>query len=298
MLADVVRGSERARGRARRWEAMGRALRNAGRPGVGSMARLGGRHRALGSEGAPARRPARRRCSAAARDDGAGLRQRRLLQLPARAAARAARRLGRRRDPAREDEGRPRPRRRSRARLDAAREAIGDDAELYVDANGAFARQAGARVGRAVRARVGRELVRGAGLLADLDGPAPRPRARPRPGWRSPPASTPTSSATSLNLLEARAVDCLQARRHALRRHHRLPRGARRRATAHELDVSATARRSSHAHVMCAIPNAAPPRVVPRPRPRSSAMLFDGVLEPDGRRAAAPTARARATGSS
>ena len=33
-------------------------------------------------------------------------------------------------------------------RLDAAREAIGDDAELFVDANGAFEPQAGARLGR------------------------------------------------------------------------------------------------------------------------------------------------------
>ena len=60
------------------WHAMSRALRNVGRPGLALDGALGGRHRALGSQGA--------RCSAcrsstllgAAHDDGAGLRQRRL----------------------------------------------------------------------------------------------------------------------------------------------------------------------------------------------------------------------------
>ena len=50
------------------------------------------------------------------------------------------------------------------ARVRSARDAIGPDAELFVDANGAYDRKAGAREGRGIR-RSWRELVRGAGFL-------------------------------------------------------------------------------------------------------------------------------------
>ena len=48
-------------------------------------------------------------------------------------------------------------------RVRAAREAIGPDAELFVDANGAYSRKQALAQAEAF-ARVGRGLVRGAGL--------------------------------------------------------------------------------------------------------------------------------------
>ena len=53
---------------------------------------------------------------------------------------------------------------RDPGRVGAAREAIGADAELFVDANGAYARKQALALAERVR-RAGRDLVRGAGLL-------------------------------------------------------------------------------------------------------------------------------------
>ena len=80
------------------------------------------------------------------------------------------------------------------ARLDAARAAIGD-AELYVDANGAFSAKEALRWARRYEAGLGRALVRGAGLVRRPRRAAPR-SASTRPST-SPPASTPTCPPTS-----------------------------------------------------------------------------------------------------
>ncbi len=131
---------------------------------------------------------------------------------PLTAAGRAARRAG-------SSEGIPRvkmkvgsiPDAGSRAGARRARRRSGASAELFVDANGAYTPQAGARAGRALPGRGAGELVRGAGVLR-------RPRrvcawcaTALRRAWRSPPASTATTLPYFERMLEAGAVDVLQA---------------------------------------------------------------------------------------
>ena len=136
LLAPVVRG--RRAGRRRRdlgvsWE---RRLRNAGRPGHRVLRALGRRPRALGPAGAAATtcRSSRcfRRCTTACPSTAAAASARTTTSGSASSSAagspqgipRVKMKLGR--EPERDPH-----------RLDVAREAIGD-AELYVDANGAF----------------------------------------------------------------------------------------------------------------------------------------------------------------
>jgi hypothetical protein len=80
-------------------------------------------------------------------------------------------------------------------RLDAAASAIGDETELYVDSNGAFARSRRS-AGRSGSRASGGELVRGARLLGDLEGLRLLREHGPR-GSRSRRASTPTCPPTS-----------------------------------------------------------------------------------------------------
>ena len=83
------------------------------------------------------------------------------------------------------------------ARLDAARKAIGDETDLYVDANGALLAEAGAGLGGALPERLGRELVRGAGELRTTSTGCGCCATAGPPASTSPPASTATSSPTS-----------------------------------------------------------------------------------------------------
>ncbi len=108
-----------------------------------------------------------------------------------------------------EDRNRPGPPTGSRPRRVAiARDAIGSDAELFVDANGAYPPQAGYSPRPDVRGD-GCHVVRGAGLLR-----RPRRAARdPRgdPSATSPPANTATTWPTSSACAHSGAVDVLQA---------------------------------------------------------------------------------------
>ena len=160
-----------------------------------SMRRRRRRRRALGPEGAAARLPlvdllgrgARRR---------PGLRQRRLhLATPTGALREQLGGWVERGHARGEDEGRPRAGARP-GRVRVAREAIGRDVELFVDANGAYDRKQAlalaapfrrARRRPGSRSRSPRTTWRAA--------PAPRPRAGR--ASRSPPASTATTAATS-----------------------------------------------------------------------------------------------------
>ena len=110
----------------------------------------------------------------------------------------------------------------------AARKAIGDDVELFVDANGAStaSRRIGVRRSRAVR-RVGRRLVRGTGFRRRPGRVAPAARPGPGAAWTSRPASTATTCRYFRRMLEAGAVDVLQADATPLRRDHRLSAGRR-----------------------------------------------------------------------
>ena len=66
--------------------------------------------------------------------------------------------------------------RRDLARAELAREVIGPDAELYVDANGGYSTRPG-RPGRGRTGRDRRQLVRGTGVLAGSRGPGRGPAA-------------------------------------------------------------------------------------------------------------------------
>ena len=180
----AARGAQpRAPGRRRRW----RSARSTSRCGISRRSCSACRCATLLGRGA-------RR--------GAGLRQRRLHQLQRRRGC--SEQLGgwvRARDPAREDEGRPRAGATTSTRVRAARAAIGDDAELFVDANGAYARKQALALGRALRRAGRRELVRGAGVAPRTSTGCGCCATAHRPGWRSRPAST----ATTLAVLPAHA---------------------------------------------------------------------------------------------
>ena len=250
---------------------MGRALRNAGRPGIGSeaisavdIALWDLKARVLGLPLASLLDAARRA--------GPDLRQRRLQlvlatsglreQLGGWAAAgipRVKMKLGR--DP----DARP------RSALDAARDAIGDDVELFVDANGAFTRKQALALGRALRRRLGRALVRGARLLRRPRRPAPRARPRAR-GHRD--------RGRRVRLRAADFQRCSMPAR-------RLPAGRRRPAAggspgflrvaalceARSLDLSAHCAPSISRASVLRRRAAAAPRVLPRPRARRAAAL-------------------------
>ena len=83
-------------------------------------------------------------------------------------------------------------------RVESARAAIGDEAELYVDANGAT-REGGARVGRALRVEWGVTWFEEPVVLGRPRGAAARARARPGRASTLPPASTPTSRVDFVN---------------------------------------------------------------------------------------------------
>ena len=96
-------------------------------------------------------------------------------------------------------------------RVRLAREAIGPEARLFVDANGAYSRKQALDLAERFASRRAGELVRGAGVLRRSRGTAAAPRSRAAPAWRSPPASTAMTPSYFRRMLEAGAVDVLQA---------------------------------------------------------------------------------------
>ena len=90
-----------------------------------------------------------------------------------------------------------------------AKSAIGDR-ELFVDANGAFSVKAGAALAPSLsQARY--QLVRGAGHLRRSRRVCASCASMRRRAWKSPPANTSTHWMTARRMLEAGAVDVLQA---------------------------------------------------------------------------------------
>jgi L-alanine-DL-glutamate epimerase-like enolase superfamily enzyme len=166
---------------------------------------------------------------------------------------------------------------RDPARLDAARDAIGPDCELYVDANGAYSpKQALAWAGRLVEEW--------------------------RAGWFEEPVSS--ADAAGLRLVRERspggldvaageygyvladfrnligAVDCLQADVTRCGGITGLLKVAAL-AEAHDLDLSGHCAPQVSAHALCAIPNLRHLEWF-HDHVRVEALLFDGVLEPVG----------------
>ena len=165
---------------------------------------------------------------------------------------------------------------RDLARIAFARQVIGPDAELYVDANGGYSRKQAVRMARAmadedvtwfeepvssddldglreVRDQVTPDVTAGE---YGYDLPLLRPHGRCS-GGRLPPG-----------------------RRHPLRRHHRMAAG-RRRGAARGLQVSGHCAPNLHAHVAAAVPNLRHLEYF-HDHVRIESMLFDGALDPSG----------------
>ncbi len=165
---------------------------------------------------------------------------------------------------------------RDLARVQLAREVIGPDAELYVDANGGY------RTGQAVRvahrlADFGVTWFEEPVSSQDPDGLA-AVRRQVLPDVAAGEYSW--TLADSARLIDAGAVDCLQLdvtrcggvtgflRAAAL-------------AAAHNLQVSGHCAPNLHAHVAAAIPNLRHLEYF-HDHQRIEGMLFDGALDPDG----------------
>jgi L-alanine-DL-glutamate epimerase-like enolase superfamily enzyme len=275
-LADVVSGRDVAAvGEA--WEAMGRALRNAGRPGIGAMA-------------------------VSAVDIALWDLKARVLGLPlvdlldrahetvpvygsggftSYSLDRLAEQLG-----GWIDDGIPRVKMKvSRdpaqdpARLGAVRKAIGDDPELYVDSNGALSRKQALYWAERFRHEWGVSWYEEPVSSADLEG-LRLLRDRAPAGLEIAAGEYGYVLRDFVNLVRAGAVDCLQADVTrcggitGLLQVASLARG-------HGLDLSGHCAPQASAHALCAVPNLRHLEYF-HDHVRVERMLFDGILEPDG----------------
>jgi L-alanine-DL-glutamate epimerase-like enolase superfamily enzyme len=166
--------------------------------------------------------------------------------------------------------------RRDLARVRLAREVIGPDAELYVDANGGYT------AGQAVRVAAGLDAC---GVTwfeepvssQDLAGLAAI-RRQVRPDVAAGEYSW--SLADSAALVTAGAVDCLQLDVTRCGGITEFLRGAAL-AAAHNLQVSGHCAPNLHAHVAAAVPNLRHLEYF-HDHQRIERMLFDGTLDPHG----------------
>jgi L-alanine-DL-glutamate epimerase-like enolase superfamily enzyme len=166
--------------------------------------------------------------------------------------------------------------RRDLARVALAREVIGPDTELYVDANGGYSAGQAIRVARAMDDHgvtwfeepvSSRDL---AGLAAVRSQVLPDVAAGEY-SWQL---------ADSARLIEAGAVDCLQLDVTRCGGITEFVRGAAL-AAAHNLQVSGHCAPSLHAHVAAAVPNLRHLEYF-HDHQRIEQLLFDGVLSPAG----------------
>jgi L-alanine-DL-glutamate epimerase-like enolase superfamily enzyme len=166
--------------------------------------------------------------------------------------------------------------RRDLARAELAREVIGPDAELYVDANGGYC------VGQAVRmadelGAMGVTRFEEPVSSQDLAGLAVI-RRQVRPDVAAGEYSW--SLADSARLIDADAVDCLQLDVTRCGGISEFLRGAAL-AAAHNLQVSGHCAPNLHAHVGAAVPNLRHVEYF-HDHQRIERMLFEGTLDPSG----------------
>ena len=164
-------------------------------------------------------------------------------------------------------------------RLDAVRDEIGDEAELFVDANGAFSRQEALAWADRYALEWGVVWFEEPVSSADLTGLS-LVRERGPAGLDVAAGEYAYVLRDGLNLIEAHAVDCLQldvTRCGGITGFLEMAAAAH----THHLEVSAHCAPQLSAHVMCAIPNA---RHIEwfHDHVRADRKLFDGVLEPAG----------------
>ena len=166
--------------------------------------------------------------------------------------------------------------RRDLARAELAREVIGPDAELYVDANGGYWPGQAVRVADELSA-IGVSWFEEPVSSQDLAGLA-AVRQQVRPDVAAGEYSW--SLADSARLLEAGAVDCLQLDVTRCGGVTEFIRGAAL-AAAHNLQVSGHCAPNLHAHVGAAVPNLRHVEYF-HDHQRIERLFFDGALDPAG----------------
>ena len=285
-LAPVLLGDGCVRDPEALWAAMVAAVRNIGWRGRRGVRDLGRRCRALGFESAAARRPAGCICSDCERDRGADLRQRRLHVLFQRAPARAAREAGS------NDEGC----RFVKMKIGTAsgrrscsgsrpRATPSADAELFVDANGAYSRkQALAFAERFAALGVAGSKSRCRVTISRACGCCAIAR---RPAWRSRPENTAMSHSISGACWRPAPSMCLQADATRCCGYTGFLRAAAL-ADAWSLPLSAHCAPALHLPRMLCGAAPSPHRMVSRSRPHRTACCSkaprcrrDGIIAPD-----------------
>jgi L-alanine-DL-glutamate epimerase-like enolase superfamily enzyme len=164
---------------------------------------------------------------------------------------------------------------RDPARLDVARAAIGDDADLYVDANGAFSREEAVEWGRRFAAEWGVSWFEEPVSSADVDGLRLVRESVPLDVAAGEYAFVP---ADFRNLLQARAVDCLQVDVTRCGGYTGFL-GAAELAAEYGLEVSAHCAPQASVHVSCAVPRFRHIEYF-HDHVRVEELVFDGVLAP------------------
>jgi L-alanine-DL-glutamate epimerase-like enolase superfamily enzyme len=166
---------------------------------------------------------------------------------------------------------------RDPARLDAARAAIGEEAELYVDANGAFSREEAVEWARRYADEWGASWFEEPVSSADLEGLRLVRESTPLDVAAGEYAFVP---ADFRNLLEAQAVDCLQVDVTRCGGYTGFLRAASL-AADRGLDISAHCAPQASAHVCCAVPRFRHIEYF-HDHVRVEDIVFDGVLRPVG----------------
>jgi L-alanine-DL-glutamate epimerase-like enolase superfamily enzyme len=164
-------------------------------------------------------------------------------------------------------------------RLDAAREAIGSDAELFVDANGAFEAEEALSWAERYAREWGVTWFEEPVSSADLEG-LRLVRQRAPEGLDIAAGEYGFVPADFRNLLDAEAVDCLQVDVTRCGGITGFLRAAEL-ADHFGIDVSAHCAPQASAHVACAVPRFRHIEYF-HDHVRVERMLFDGVLEPEG----------------
>ena len=166
--------------------------------------------------------------------------------------------------------------RRDLARAELAREVIGPDVELYVDANGGYSPGQAVRVADELSA-MGVSWFEEPVSSQDLTGLA-TVRRQVRPDVAAGEYSW--SLADSARLIDAGAVDCLQLDVTRCGGVTEFVRGAAL-AAAHQLQVSGHCAPNLHAHVGAAVPNLRHVEYF-HDHQRIERIFFDGTLDPEG----------------
>jgi L-alanine-DL-glutamate epimerase-like enolase superfamily enzyme len=274
-LADEVSGSD-ALAPAEAYEKLGRALRNAGRPGIGAMA-LSAVDTALWDLKArlldlPLVDVLPRARESVPIYGSGGFCSYSLEQLREQLGGWAAQGIPRvklkiSREPERDPE-----------RLDAAREGIGDEVELYADSNGALERKQALEWAHRLRREWDVSWFEEPVSSADFEG-LRLVREQGPDGVDVAAGEYVYVLADARNLLEARAVDCLQLDVTRCGGISGLLQAASL-AAGYGIDVSGHCAPQLSAHAFCAAPNLRHLEYF-HDHVRVESQLFDGVLEPE-----------------